>query len=51
MLRRTGLAFLIALAALLLYAYSEGYIGRLLCQSFKDGWLENNGFIACYHAP
>ena len=40
-----------ALAALLLYAYFEGTIGRLLCRSLKDGWLENNGFIACYHAP
>jgi hypothetical protein len=51
MLRQTKFAFLAALAVLLLYAYSEGYMGRLLCRNFKDTWLENSGFIACYRAP
>ena len=51
MLRRTKLAFLAAFAAVLFFAYFEGYAGRLLCQNFKDTWLENSGFIACYRAP
>jgi hypothetical protein len=48
---RTIVVAAITILTIVVFAYLDGRVGRLVCRYGKDGWLETNGFISCYRAP